>query len=259
MERSLTMKKPIKNRGFITLEASIFLPVFIIGILTIAYLMKFIYAQENLLYSICDEAKLVSKNTYISRIAPLISVRIEDRLEKENVDVAWVQTTKFYYLYRWNGLDGLIRYEAEYWMDIKFPIKLYNGFIGSETVVFRGLIGNRRNGEGTPYEEMEKEQPSSRVWIFPSAGEKFHKRDCSYIIVLPTETILTDAVKKRYHACPICGTKKVDQGSLVYCFYKTGEAYHTGKCPTVDKYVLEIEKDTAVKKGYAPCSKCGGS
>src|SRR5665648_718980 len=138
MKRSFIMKKKIKKNGFITLEASIFLPVFIIGILTIGYLMKFIYVQENILYTICDEAKQVSENAYIIKAAPFFALTLEKKLEMENKNVDDVETEDFYY------------------------------------------------------------------------------------------------------------------------FLKTGEAYHGGECPTVEKYVIEIEKETAVKKGYYPCFKCGG-
>jgi len=252
------MKKNIKKNGFITLEASIFLPVFIIGILTIGYLMKFIYVQENILYTICDEAKQISKSAYIIKAAPFFALTLEKKLEMENKNVEDVETEDFKYLYSSEGLDGLIRYEASYWMDIKFPIKLYDGLSGKETVVFRGLIGSRKEADPTGLDEMEEEKQSDKVWIFPTAGKRYHKRDCPYIAVLPTEAVLTEDIKRKYHACQLCDSKNMETGSLVYYFLKTGEAYHDGECPTVEKYVIEIEKETAVKKGYYPCIKCGG-
>ena len=258
MKRSFIMKKNIKKNGFVTLEAAILLPIFIIGILTIGYLMKFIYAQENILYTICDESKQISKSAYIIEVAPFFALALEKRLEMENQNIDDVETEDYKYLYSSEGLDGLIRYEASYWMDIKFPIKLYDGLPGKETVVFRGLIGSRKVADTTGFDEMEKEKTSDKVWIFPTAGKRYHKRDCPYIAVLPTEAVLTDDIERKYHSCPICDSKNLGIGNLIYYFEKTGEAYHTGKCPTVEKYVIEIEKETAVKKGYYPCSKCVG-
>lgn len=252
------MKKNIKMNGFITLEAAIFLPVFIIGILTIGYLMKFIYVQENILYAVCDEAKQISKNAYIIKVAPFSSLIIEKRLEMENKNVDEVETEKFRYIYSWHGLDELIMYEVSYWMDIKLPIQLYKGFQGKETVVFRGFTGSLKAADGTDFDEMETEKQSVKVWIFPTAGKRYHMRDCPYISVFPTEEILTKEIKNKYHSCPICGSKDIETGNLIYCFERTGEAYHTGDCPTVNKYIIEIEKETAVNKGYGPCSKCGG-
>jgi len=258
MKRRFIMKKNIKGNGFITLEAAILLPVFIIGILTIGYLMKFIYIQENILYSICDESKKISKSAYIIETAPFFEMILEKRLEMENQNVDDVETEDFKYLYSREGLDGLIRYEASYWTDIKFPIKLYDGLPGKETVVFRGLIGSRKEASPTGFEEMEKEKTSIKVWIFPTAGKRYHKRDCPFIEVLPTEAVLTKEIKWNYRACSICDSKSMEIGSLVYYFHKTGEVYHSGECPTVEKYVIEIEKETAVKQGYCPCSVCGG-
>jgi hypothetical protein len=252
------MKKNIKKNGFITLEAAIFLPVFIIGILTIAYLMKYIFVQENIIYSVCDEAKEISKNAYIIKAAPFSYLSIEKRVEIENKNIEEVETENYRYLYSGHGLDGLIMYEVGYWMDIKLPIQLYKGFKGKETVVFRGLIGIVESGDVTSFDEMEKDIPSDKVWIFPTAGKKYHTRDCPYISVYPTEGILTTEIKNKYHSCPICDSKNIEIGNLVYYFENSGEAYHSCDCPTVNKYVIEIEKDIAVKKGYVPCSKCGG-
>src|SRR5665647_2629684 len=149
------MKKNIKKNGFVTLEAAILLPIFIIGILTIGYLMKFIYAQENILYTICDESKHVSKSAYIIKAVPIFPQTLEKKLEMENKNVEDVETEDFKYLYSSEGLDGLIQYEASYWMDIKFPIKLYDGLPGKETVSYRGLIGSRKVADTTGFDEME--------------------------------------------------------------------------------------------------------
>lgn len=259
MGRNLSIKKNSKAKGSITLEAAIVFPIFIMGILTISYLMKFIYVQENILYSLCKEAEQASKNAYVVEEASLITVNLENRLKSENLDVDYLALKKFKYFYKVNGLDGLIRYRVDFWMDMKLPIKLYSGFPGKETIVFRGLIGSRKTSTPLPFENMENENPSNRVWVFPTEGRKYHKRNCTYIIVLPTETILTNEIKRKYHSCTSCKSKNTKVGNLVYCFYKTGEAYHTGKCLFVDRYVIEMEKETAVSKGYDPCLKCGGA
>src|SRR5665648_1250469 len=104
----------------------------------------------------------------------------------ENKNVEDVETEDFKYLYSSEGLDGLIRYEASYWMDIKFHIKLYDGLSGKETVVFRGLIGSRKEADPTGLDEIEEEKQSDKVWIFPTAGKRYHKRDCPYICLLYT-------------------------------------------------------------------------
>jgi len=258
MERISVMKKNIDKRGSITLEAAIFLPVFIIGILTIAYLMKYIYAQENILYSICEEARLLSKNTYVTRAAPLFQMGVENRIEEENKGVSFVETTCFNPMYQEGELTDLIFYEAEYWMDIRLPIGLYDGFKGSETVVFRGFVGRRNTAEIMSFEEMEKEEESVKVWVFPAEGKRYHNRTCPFIVNYPARVILTKEIKEKFHPCSICDSNEAEIGQLVYCFYKSGKAYHLSDCPTVDKYVIEMEKEAAVKMGYTPCKTCGG-
>ncbi|MPN26874.1 hypothetical protein SDC9_174300 [bioreactor metagenome] len=106
---------------------------------------------------------------------------------------------------------------------------------------------------------MEEMEDSEIVWIFPVAGEKYHKKECPYIKVAATQTILTKSVKKKYKPSSLCNSRNLKKGSLVFCFYNSGQSYHSPNCPTVDRYVIEIEKSDAIKQGYSPCLKCGGS
>jgi hypothetical protein len=39
---------------------------------------------------------------------------------------------------------------------------------------------------------------------------------------------------------------------------KSGKVFHKGSCTTVDRYVIAIEADEAIEKGYSPCYYCGG-
>jgi len=71
---------------------------------------------------------------------------------------------------------------------------------------------------------------------------------------------LSDEVKAEYRPCPLCGAKRAENGTPVFCFDASGEAYHTGTCRSVekDKYYTETTKAQAEQAGYTPCSVCGG-
>lgn len=258
MGKRIIMKQNIKNNGFVIVEAAIVMPIFIIGIITIAYLMKYIIIQENILYNICEESQKIARNAYYLKSNPFYPKKMEELLVLENPKVEYFNTDKYSYLYSNNNIEGLIKYEVSYWINIKAPIQLYKGLPGKETVLFRGLVGRKYNVKKTTFEEMEKEIISEIVYIFPDSGEKYHKFSCPYISVFPTQSILTEAIKRSYRPCNLCKSAKVENGKLIYYFPKTGEAFHKGQCSSVEKYTVKIEKELAIKKGYTSCKTCGG-
>lgn len=246
------------KKGFITTEASIVLPIFIIGILTLAFLMKFIYIQEHVLYSLCDEAKKSSKNAYYLNAPLVFPLLAEARLKSEAEHTKYIRTTFFLPEFSEEGIDGLIQYDMKYLVDIPFPIRMHDGLIGKESVVFRGLTGRKYGQDKTSVEEMEEKKDEVTVWVFPMSGEKFHQKSCAHIAVFPVRGILTSELKKKFRGCLSCDSGKMEQGEVIYYFQKAGEAYHGGECSTVDKYVMEMEADLAIQKGYVPCKSCGG-
>lgn len=247
------------KRGFITVEAAIFLPIFIIGILTFAYLIKFLSVQEGIFHSFVDEARVMSSESRINPLsAPLFEPKLMDRIYDENGDqVSNVDIGHFLYLYPSHGMTGLISMDLNYDVNIKLPIPFYDRLPVSESLLFRGFIGKEEIPDPLPFDEMEKEKRSNLVWIFPRAGGRYHDENCTYIRSEPYQTMMTNQLRRKYDPCDICDSYQATDGSIVYCF-KTGHSYHTGNCPAVDKYVISIEKDDAIRKGYTACSKCGG-
>lgn len=241
------------------MEAAIFLPIFIIGALTFAYLIKFLSIQEAVFHSFTDEARVISAESVINPLsAPLFEPKLKDRVYEENGDlVSNVDIAHFLYRYPAHGMTGLISMDLNYDVNIRLPIPFYNKLPVSESLLFRGFIGKEAILDPLSFDEMEKEKNSDLVWIFPRAGGRYHGADCTYIKSEPRQMIMTSEIRRKYDSCSICNSRRLLDGSLVYCF-KTGDSYHTGSCPAVDKYVISIEKDDAIRRGYTPCSKCGG-
>lgn len=258
MNRNTNIYKNTK-KGSITVEAAIFLPIFIVGVLTFAYLIKFLSVQETVFHSFTDEARVIGAEALINPLsAPLFEPKLKDRIYDENEDqVSNASVDHFLYLFPSHGMTGLISMDLNYDVNIKLPIPFYDRLPVSESLLFRGFIGKEEILDSLPFEEMEKEKNSDLVWIFPRAGGRYHGEDCTYIKSEPRQMIMTNRIRHKYDPCGICDSYGLSDGSLVYCF-KTGYSYHTGSCPAVDKYVISIEKEEAVRKGYTPCSKCGG-
>lgn len=247
------------KKGFLTVEAAIFLPVFIIGVLTLAYMIKFMAIQETIFHSFTDEARALSAEAGICPIAPFFESKLKDRIYDENGDnLSDLDLKNFKYLYHTHGLSGMISMDLDYKVNIKLPIPFYKTLPVCESLIFRGFIGTEVSPDPMPFQEMEQEKESELVWIFPRAGGKYHQENCIYIKSEPRELVMSAKILRKYKPCGICHSSELRNGDLAYCFLRSGEAYHTGSCPIVDKYVISIEKDEAIKRGYTPCSKCNG-
>lgn len=249
----------LNRKGFITVEAAIFLPIFIAGVLTLAYLIKFMAAEEAVFHSLTDEARVLCAEAGENPFgAPLFELKTKDRIYDENGDhVSSVDIDRFLYRYPVHGMSDMISMDLNYDVNIKMPIPFRKSLPVSESLMCRGFVGKEETYDPLPFEEMEKEKDSDLVWIFPRAGGRYHGENCTYITSKPKQMVMTDQIRRKYEPCSICNSRGLSNGSLVYCF-RTGQSFHTGNCPIVDKYVISIEREEAVRKGYTACSKCGG-
>ena len=150
----------LNKKGFLTVEAAIFLPIFIIGVLTFAYLIKFMSVQEAVFHSFTNEAKLLSSETSINPIAaPLFELNLKDRVYDENGDnISSMDIDQFLYLYHTPGMTDMISMDLNYTVNIKLPIPFYRELPVSESLLFRGFVGKEERADPLPYEEMEKEK-----------------------------------------------------------------------------------------------------
>lgn len=246
------------KKGYFTLEAAVFLPIFIIGIATLGYFIKIFSTAENVTFSALDETAHLAAQAYGVKAAPYFPAKVEERLRRENEQAGKIEIDRFRYLYREFGKDGLISLRLKYDVDIRLPIDFYNGVTMESRIKCRGFIGRSVSGSPMPFSEMETNGDSKIVWIFPMWGKRYHNEGCVYVKSNARQMVLTGSVKKSFQPCKLCEPDKLPQGSFVYCFLSAGKAYHRGSCKTVDKYTVEIEKEDAQAKGYTPCGKCGG-
>lgn len=282
--------KKNRQRGSLVVEAAVFLPLFIIGILTLGYLLKTMYIQEAVHHLLVDEAKKTAAEAYVHSIEALpegvlkeitesglddyllFKYRINKRLENEDArDIRNFKISRFGYsdnnLLRMIfsigsgsrctiNADDLIDIKIDYDVRIPFAVKYRDKLHISQRLVFRGWTGTKKNIDAMPFDEMEQDEKSDIVYVFPKAGEKYHRAACKFITNTPVEKILTQSIMKQYRPCELCNAEKAAEGSTVYLYEKSGNVYHLKNCPLVDKYVVKMELRDAVSKGYKPCLKC---
>lgn len=249
------------KKGSMAVEASILLPIVILGILTIAYIININSLTENVMSISADESRRVAINSYSDLgkgYSLIFPAELKKRLKEENSHCQDISVSDYRYLYSKEGQDNLISFKVDY--SISTPLGM--GSIGrvylQETITTRAFVGKSKYENQEGYELMSKDEESCPVWIFPDSGTKYHGENCRYLKAAACKKGLTRDIRNRYKPCKLCGAKGISDGQWVYCFMNSGGAYHKKTCKTVDKYVVEVEKQVAIDKGYMPCSVCGG-
>lgn len=248
------------KEGNLAVEASIILPILIIGILTIGYLIKINSTNDNVMSICIDEARQLNIQSYtIAGKAEAIGFpkKLEKRLQEENTDSESFDISNFKYLYTSKGIKNLISFEVRYKIGSNFPLNFSEEIVGREKILTRAFVGSNQYSQSKGFEKMEEEEESELVWIFPMWGKKYHKEECTYIRTSAAKVMLNSNIRKKYKPCKLCKSQMLKNGEYVYCFFYSGNSYHTGFCSTVEKYVIKIEKSEAQRKGYESCIKCG--
>lgn len=261
------------KRGSATVEAAVFLPVFFLAMLSIILLIRLIGVEENMMQLITKEAVHVEKEAYLTQL-PVIPDTIGTKFTegaasgalmvlhlRENTEFLPVENLRcsyFRYLYEKNGTDGLICADIEYQSVIPFPSGFRRTLNFKKELMFRGFIGSTGSVGPMGFSEMEKDEPSNIVYVFPRAGERYHTQDCSVITTYAHEAYLTNSMLKNYSPCRLCDPNENLLGSKVYYFPKGGTAFHRKTCSLVERYVVEMDRQEAIEKGYTPCRICGG-
>ncbi len=244
------------KKGSFFLEAAITIPVFLLGILILASIITIACRCENINYILCDEVEILQQRALYLPTGTASKDSIESRVRETNLMENFsVERLSFKYsdLY---GRD-LIKIKAVGTLSPQNIFDWDSNVNFSETIMARGYTGTKERINPLGEDEFNKVENYEAVYVFPTGGIKYHKKNCTYVNSYPSRTVLTESVKRKYQGCRLCEGYKAAAGQMVYCF-EYGGAYHFRNCPTINKYVIEIDKQDAIEKGYLPCLKCGG-
>ena len=234
--------------GFYTVEASLFLPLIILTVLTIGCFLKSDAIWENCMNGLLDECSY-SSATASSGPAGIAAVsRVRKRLETDcpELDELMVQ-----------GGFGSCSISAS--LHLALPIGFDRDHEIKGRVKYRDFEGLKYSRNILGSEGLERDESSNAVWIFPQSGTRYHKESCTYVKANVHSCVLTTAIKRKYSPCAMCESGSLPNGSLVFCFSGEDTSYHRGSCRCINRHTIIIDKNEAESRGYRPCSKCGGN
>ncbi len=269
-------KGNVSKKGSAVVEAAIFLPVFFLALLSIVLLIRLITVDGAIMEIYTKEAAIVAKEAYLSEVpvmpdgietkiagglthGTVMTLRIREKAEnKEKLPLSNIRMQSFLYLFESRGTDSLIRSDLVYESNIPLPAGFGRTLNFRRVFLFRAFVGSTGQLDPMDFSEMEKNEKSKSVYVFPRAGQRYHKKNCSVIVVYPIETYLTKSLHKKYEPCKLCHPNERAWGSKVYYFPKDGLVYHRENCPLVERYIVEMDEQEAIEKGYSACKMCGG-
>lgn len=243
------------NKGSVIVEGTIFLPVFIIAVMSVSFIINIVSIQMQVNHNIADESLSLLTRAYKERIAPEYPLIIKSKLYNNlNDKIKNLHISNYHYL----NDNGKISANISYDIKNPMPIDLIGPMHIKTDILFRGFIGELRNTEPMSYEELENNYDDNEVYIFPKYGEKYHSKNCRCISIFPKEKLLTNHIRRHCSACKACKPDDLANGSKVFVSEKS-RIYHQGKCSTVNKMYIKINKNKAVEQGYKSCKICGGT
>lgn len=256
MADSMILKRITNKRGSYITEASISLPIFIIAIIVMSSVILMYACIENSTFIIATELRRASCEALLGDEASIVPGRIIRRI-KAHSQVSNIRIDEYGYRKEFLNNDEIILIRLRLLLRTDNPIGIASEAESTLSCVTRAYVGKIGQYEPMSAEEFE-ETGDETVFVFPKAGERYHNKVCNVLKAASKAVALTESVRKTYSSCSICKSGGTGNGSLVYVFPSSGEAYHLPSCKALDRNYIEIMKRTARKRGYTPCLKCGG-
>ncbi len=253
----MCLKKLISKRGSYLVEAVISLPIFIIALLTMCSIILMYACIEDCNYIAANEIRLGAAEAIMADTSLTVPYRVKKEITKKHKQIESVRMVDALYRgSRW-GTDELIAFDYRLTLSSPNPLGINAKAKYDLSLVTRAYTGRERDEENMSAEELMDEDAEA-VFIFPKRGEKYHSKGCGFLKAASRSAALTASIKQRYRSCPICKSGRAKIGSLIYYFPSAGEDYHLPGCASLQRNYIELCKDTAIERGYTPCSKCGG-
>ncbi|MGN0152886.1 MAG: TadE family protein [Lachnospiraceae bacterium] len=245
-----------KNRGYITVEASLVVPLFLFFLLAVVKIYMLLIADAHIHQSLAEAAGYVSQYCYLEQqiiredvkgleavvnTAVLIS-QFGDYLGDDFYVETMVSGGKKGILLTVSKDDDnpkIFYAKADYLIKISVPI--IGGFYIKRNcrIKQKAFLGYSREEKSECY-----------VYITPNQSVYHTKRNCTHLELKIRESTSTG----KFNPCSFCG-KNVEAGEKVY-IAENGGVYHCNRnCSGLKRTVTRVRLSEV--RGLGPCQRCG--
>lgn len=250
------LKTIIGKRGSMIVEAAVALPVFLTAIIVLSSIMLYYAAIEDANFILATEMRRGAAEGLVTESDLTVPFAAMKRIENNHSSVRSQWVTDYGYRVTRDGNDQLIAVSIRMNLETPNPFGLASKAGYRVSLMTRAYVGKIR--PQAPMSEADFLSDSEAVYIFPKDGKRYHRKDCTFVRSGCTQATLTAGIRKKYGGCAVCHSSKAETGTLVYIYPAYGETYHLPGCSVLERNYIEVEKRIAIKRGYTPCSKCGG-
>lgn len=249
--------KGVKNKGFLSIEAALVLPLFMLFIYSFTMFCKVI-----ILRAVIYEAAVVEVAEYMSEYAYL-----SENIEALDYTDYFVATSKIdEYLddkelvnrFVRGGTSGILLLGSRFpdesgyvTVRVRYTVNFYVPFLGSFKKTYTDKIKQKAylgyNGPGEVTDES-----GIYVYIAENGVVYHHSRRCTYLYHETMAVTKAKAEKRRYDPCSYCDASR---GGLLVYITSEGDKYHSSPlCSRLLRNVRRVRlKDVS---GMPECEKC---
>ena len=245
------------KKGNYLVEAAISLPVFIIAVMVMSSVILMYACIEDCNFIAANELRRGAAEAAVADTSVTVPYRLKKEITSKHSQIrsakltdSGIRTT------RW-GVDELIAVRYRLTLAAPNPLGINAEAHYDLSLVTRAYVGRERSGRSMSADDF-MDDDSEPVFIFPKRGEKYHRDGCGFLTAACRSGTLNQSIRKKYKSCPLCRSGKASNGSLIYYFPSAGEDYHLPGCSSLQRNFIETDLETAIERGYTPCSKCGG-
>lgn len=239
------------NRGYVTLEVTLIMPIFIFAMVTIYHIMQCKIA-ENIIYEASVEtAEYMAEFSYMSTDnALLANIKFEDYVDDKKILEKYVDGgvdgvnfigTKY-------DEDGYVVLKVNYTLKVNSP--LVSGLKKTKTFTLR-----QKEYIGDQNDAKEREDENDRyVYITDNQSVYHNERGCTHLTLSKHTVNVKSACTMKYQPCEFC-VKNADVSGRVIVT-EQGDRYHMDEnCSGLKRSVKRVKLSEV--SGLGECSRCG--
>lgn len=247
-----------RNKGSITVEACLVIPLFLFFMLAVGELVMLLFAEAHIHQSLAEAADYTAQYCYLEK-----KLSKEQFRQAEIVVNTAVLTKQFqsylgedFYVEKTirNGKSGILLYikkdiendkifvaTADYLARIQIPLLGEYYLQVKDCIKQKAFIGYSKEEKGDIY-----------VYVTPNQEVYHSRRSCSHLSV--STTTLGTENKGNYTACSFCGAQNNDSGSI-YVSRTTNVYHYRADCSGLKRTVSRVKRSEV--GGLGPCQRCG--
>ena len=194
-----------KKGGYIV-EAAIVLPIFIVAVILLISIVPRAARCERLVYAICDEMTQENIQAHFFKSymrcksnltdGALRALKSDDSFSVDRLGYCHTDRVR-------SGrtsmvIDDVITADFTAFITYLDPLSMGSDMEFSGKIKCRPYTGTERREEAMSREDMERDENSDPVYVFPKSGERYHRKDCSVLNPACEAAVFSQDIRKRY-------------------------------------------------------------